>query len=137
MVTPTKLYVSPKQRLERINESSNLFTAADTVHNSFGRFNLALKPMPGQNKYRVKYWEAVGAILPFLEQYPEIQFIDQSGANTPIPDPDLFRTHYVIAQILHATGLGRALDEFFEEYSYLRCLASDGSTTLPFLIEAG
>ncbi|PGH08657.1 hypothetical protein AJ79_05939 [Helicocarpus griseus UAMH5409] len=96
-------------RLESINEASNLFTASSEVHKLFGSFDFALEPV---------LWSHSDALSP-----------------VPLPDPELFRVHYVIAQILNATGLKKELDEASEYYE-LRGLASDGSRDLPFVIES-
>lgn len=56
-------------------------------------------------------------------------------SNVPLPDPYLFQTHFVIATILHASGLAEILDQALDDYSTLDGLAADGSTNIPYLIE--
>jgi hypothetical protein len=53
-----------------------------------------------------------------------------------MPDPYLFETHYIVACILNASGLSKLLDEVLEEYDSIPSLAEDGSTSLPYIIEA-
>lgn len=54
----------------------------------------------------------------------------------PTPDPYLFETNYIVACILNASGLAEVLDEVLDEYRSIRCLAEDGSTSLPYILEA-
>lgn len=64
-----------------------------------------------------------------------MQFQDHTNTNTPLPDPYLLEVHFIISQVLHASGLAEILDELFDDYDSLRGLASDGSTNLPWLID--
>lgn len=40
--------------------------------------------------------------------------MEQHDADVPMPDPEYFEVHQMIAQILEASGLGREIDELLE-----------------------
>lgn len=58
------------------------------------------------------------------------------GKETPMPNPELFRVHFIVTKILRATGLAEVLDgRFDDDYYSPGGLASDGSTNIPYFIE--
>lgn len=67
-----------------------------------------------------------------------IQLTNHTANNTtpvPMPDPYFFETHYLVACILNASGLAEMLEEVLDQYKSTRCLAEDGSTNLPYIID--
>lgn len=84
--------------------------------------------------YLVRDWGRGFGALQALPRNRIVRFIDHSNGETPLPDPYLFRVHLIVSQILHASGLAKVLDEYFEDYYSNWGLASDGSTTLPLLL---
>ena len=54
--------------------------------------------------------------------------------SVPLPSPTFFKAHAAIARILHATGLGEAIDKIMEERKDIGCLASDGTTDVEALL---
>lgn len=54
--------------------------------------------------------------------------------SVPLPSATLLGTHAAIAKVLHATGLGEAIDKIMEERKDIGCLASDGTTDVEALL---
>ncbi|PGH06438.1 hypothetical protein AJ79_06528 [Helicocarpus griseus UAMH5409] len=124
--------------LTDINNPRNLFTVVETVHSTFGRFDLALEPIAGQsNLYNIIVWQdgAVGHILPLLPNNRIARLSNHGDPSVPLPDPYFFEVHLVISRILHASGLARLLTELLEDYCEFHSLASDGSTNIPYSTE--
>ena len=40
--------------------------------------------------------------------------LEQHDARIPMPDPEYFKVHYIISQILEVSGLGWEIDTFLE-----------------------
>ncbi|MBE3045399.1 hypothetical protein IMZ48_23190 [Candidatus Bathyarchaeota archaeon] len=56
----------------------------------------------------------------------------------PLPDPEFLRVHFVIALILHVSGIGRRLDAFLDPEFWEGvhgAAKADGSTDLAALVE--
>jgi hypothetical protein len=52
----------------------------------------------------------------------------RAAADIPLPDPHLLSMHHALAEVLNASGMGEAVDNYLRDLEELKCLAEDGST---------
>ena len=59
-----------------------------------------------------------------------------TNARFPIdlPHPALLRVHHAIAEILHASGAGKMIEDILEEFEEIHQLESNGSTDVEKLL---
>jgi len=69
----------------------------------------------------------------FLPEY--VEFTAHSGLYE-LPSPELLRLHAAVAQVLHASGLARFIDDVHEDRDMICGLAEDGSTPISRLLLA-
>jgi hypothetical protein len=65
-----------------------------------------------------------------------VQFSNNTNDDIDLPEPILLNVHYAIANILHASGRGEAIDSILDDLQMTRCLAADGSTDFRHLFVA-
>jgi len=72
----------------------------------------------------------------YLSWFPKdgVVKLTSHDPSVPLPSPILLGAHAAIAKVLHATGLGEAIDKIMEEREDIRCLASDGTTDVEALL---
>lgn len=51
-----------------------------------------------------------------------------------LPSPSLLKIHAAIADILFMTGMGDYIENILREQQVIRCLASDGTTSVASLL---
>ena len=85
------------------------------------------------NCYKIKRYKVSYAIRAVLPEY--VEFTAHSGL-LELPSPELLRLHAAVAQVLHASGLARLIDDVHEDRNMIRCLAEDGSTPISKLLLA-
>jgi len=71
--------------------------------------------------------------LPILPE-DDVVKLTSHDPSVPLPSPTLLGAHAAIARILHATGLGEAIDKIMEEREAIGCLALDGTTDVEVLL---
>jgi hypothetical protein len=62
----------------------------------------------------------------FLPADPVVRF--RAAADIPLPDPHLLSMRHALAEILNASGMGEAVDNYLRDLEELKCPAEDGST---------
>ncbi|KAF7174205.1 hypothetical protein CNMCM5623_006690 [Aspergillus felis] len=114
-----------------INIPANAMTLAAPIHKDFGSLRIAFVPTDTENTYEIKMYPRHQT---FFDQYYKklVTFTKQSDSE--LPSRALLETHAAIAEILHASGQGKQIDELLYDWDTLRCLASDGSTDLQSLL---
>jgi hypothetical protein len=71
---------------------------------------------------------------PFLPSPPIVTF--KSHNNVALPSAELLNTHWVLANILHTSGVGKEVERLMRDWDELQCLANDGSTNFGDIIFA-
>ncbi|KAK5654003.1 hypothetical protein OQA88_7680 [Cercophora sp. LCS_1] len=96
-----------------INQLGNVVTLHTDVHDTFGDFELTFWPQENApHSYETTIMvpqfgmeSKLGSSLIHLEQH---------DADIPMPDPEYFKVHHIISQILEVSGLGREIDKLLE-----------------------
>jgi len=116
-----------------INDTRNVMTMDRDLHANFGEFHFCFLATERPNRYRIKRYRVTPASAFLLPEYVELT--THSGSD-PLPSPELLRLHAAVAQVLHASGLARFIDDVHEDRDMIRCLAEDGSTPISRLLLA-
>jgi hypothetical protein len=78
------------------------------------------------------------APIQVLDQFSDDQHIKFSQApgaeDIPLPSPELLNVHYILAEILHASGMGEMIDKHKRDFEEIGCLSEDGSTNVTGLL---
>lgn len=118
---------------DKINDTYNAITLADTLHSAFGAFQFALEPTSEENAYRIKqYTQFPTAYNQYFPEDGTITFLAHSQHS--LPSATLLEAHAAIAKILQETGMGEYIDSIFRERQLIHCLAPDGSTNVQSLL---
>ncbi|KAK3347063.1 hypothetical protein B0T25DRAFT_584124 [Lasiosphaeria hispida] len=95
------------------NQLSNAVTLFSEAHKTFGGFRLTFYPQEG-----VPHSYETTLMVPqsYIESKSGSSIIqlEQHDASIPMPDPDYFKVHHIISQILEVSGLGCEIDELLE-----------------------
>ncbi|PSS08588.1 hypothetical protein M430DRAFT_37402 [Amorphotheca resinae ATCC 22711] len=129
--------------IDNINDPSNGMTLSESIHRQFGRFSLAFIATEIPNTYRIKTYHHFPKFYRqhFLPPNDVVTF--QAAASDtgdisnciPPPNPIYLECHYRIAEILNASGMGKAIDQKLQDLEDLKSMshghmAQDGSTDL-------
>ena len=71
--------------------------------------------------------------MPFLPK-DDVVKLTNHDPSVPLPSPTLLGVHAAIAKVLHASGLGEAIDRIMEERKDIDYLAPDGTTDVEALL---
>ena len=90
-----------------------------------------------ENVYRIKTYPRFtdSYLNPYIPASGHVTFESHSGSH-PLPSPLFLEVHAAIARILHATGMGEAIDKSLEERINICCLANNWSTDIERLLLA-
>lgn len=130
------LMLQPKH----INNSANLMTLSQEAHSSFGAFELAFDPTGEPNEYEIFTFPGYPTILDLHMPQPNmygkriIKFTSYSDAE--LPSSVVLQIHATLSKILHASGMGKHIDDVMRERDRIRGLSSDGSTDISRLLFA-
>ncbi|KAF6844881.1 hypothetical protein CMUS01_00678 [Colletotrichum musicola] len=105
---------------DSLEQHANLVTFAISTRYFFDDHDIAFNPLEdtgAPNRYKIEKMlsGAFGDVPP--EGHREVMTLvsslsdDDENPQLPLPEPELFRTHYQIAKILKVTGVGREIDE--------------------------
>lgn len=121
-----------------INCIDNIVTLATEEHDRFGRCEVSFKPRNASQPFCLVLYKIIRGFkilsttsLPRnlgLAVYHRRRLPDSSLATTTfhsLPNPELFRLHYLICPILYATG---ALDQDLDIYRDTKTMAKDGNS---------
>ncbi|KAM7202443.1 hypothetical protein V8F33_002851 [Rhypophila sp. PSN 637] len=112
-----------------INQCENVMMLLQPLQRDFGAYKLALEPLEKRSQYRCHLMPGMESSLTgmFTPSDP-VEFQQHSaGQSVPMPNPDLLRVHYIVANILDVTGLGDRIDRTLDE-------SPDGSTDLGYAL---
>ncbi|KAK0622551.1 hypothetical protein B0T14DRAFT_425802 [Immersiella caudata] len=111
-----------------INQLGNVITMFTEVHDVFGDFQLSLWP---QENHSYEVTLMVPQFCIESKSGSSIICIEQHDADIPMPDPEYFKVHHIISQVLEVSGLGREIDELLEAAD---TLDPNGSSDLGLLL---
>ncbi|KAK2806769.1 hypothetical protein FQN50_005631 [Emmonsiellopsis sp. PD_5] len=123
-----------------INALSNGISLRYDIHPQFGEFAIAFKPTDTENVYELKVFPSYPTDLrPTL---PEglVKFTRAEDAqDLELPSAALLDCHYRLAEILNASGMGEAVEQYQKEWERLKesadgSLRHDGGTDLGRII---
>jgi len=120
-------------RANDINDTRNVMTMDRDLHANFGEFHFCFVATETSNRYKIKRYNVTPIVRLALPEY--VEFTAHSGLHE-LPSPELLRLHAAVAQVLHASGLARYIDDVHEDRDMIRCLAEDGSTPISRLLLA-
>jgi hypothetical protein len=88
------------------------------------------------NVYKIKVYKNYPEDdLGYIPVSREVEFKCAPGQeNIPFPAPEYLKTHYAIAEILHASGMGEVIDWHILDAEYRGVLREDGSSNVFALI---
>lgn len=70
-----------------------------------------------------------------VEDVPDIIMLEQHDVSVSMPDPDLLRLHFQVAEILDVSGLSWKIDDAVWEGKQVQSnIAPDGSTNIALAI---
>lgn len=73
-----------------------------------------------------------------LTSVPQTVVLRSRESEVPLPDPEFFRVHFVVASILHVSGFGARINAFLDPEFWEGvhgAAKADGSTDLGALVE--
>ncbi|KAG8894860.1 hypothetical protein FRB99_000947 [Tulasnella sp. 403] len=114
-----------------INRLENILTLSSIVHHRFGELNIWLKSVEGQpNCYRLELGPKVryfaSNVIPPAGTM--VEFTTPDTATLPLPDPRYLALHAACAQVAHASGAAKYIDELLRDVEDRTVLAEDGSS---------
>ncbi|KZL85526.1 hypothetical protein CI238_04621 [Colletotrichum incanum] len=117
---------------ESLNQHQNCITFESTVHDNYDSHLLAFNPLSGRpNRYEIKYIQGWPLVVRPPQGHQEVMTLASSDHNFPLPEPESFRVHYQIANILHVSGIRAEIEAETEaSWSDPENLNPDGSTDL-------
>ncbi|OQD65753.1 hypothetical protein PENPOL_c005G02251 [Penicillium polonicum] len=121
-----------------VDEPSNGFLLAASLHSLFGKFLLAFKPIPGNNfLYDIVICKSRGPTLPRfcdegqkvrMNQHPEVASVNRT----------LLDLYWRLCEVFNASGAGEEIDRSLDKWDEIKersgCLATDGSTNIEELL---
>ncbi len=135
---------------EKINDPINAFVLESTFHQSFDNFGFAFKPIvsvqherqwrmyslihlqDGDNTYEcICYEDRRWGGRQFMR---DIVTLHDQGSHIRLPSRTLLGLHAAIAEVLHLTGAGEAIDRVLRDREEIHVLAQDGSTDIESLM---
>ncbi|KAK3356781.1 hypothetical protein B0T25DRAFT_589270 [Lasiosphaeria hispida] len=117
-----------------INQLGNAVTLVNATHSVFGDYKLSFWPQENlPSSYETTLLVSGYAIEPKSGSF--IIQLGQHDASIPMPDPECFKVHYIISQILEVSGLRWEIDEFLEAAAEaVENLDPNGSSDLGLLL---
>ncbi|KAK3341943.1 hypothetical protein B0T25DRAFT_466478 [Lasiosphaeria hispida] len=116
-----------------INQLGNVVTLFSEAHNIFGEFELTFRPQENApNSYETI---TVPGYAVESKSGSSIIQLEQHDASIPMPDPEYFKVHHIISQILEVSGLGCEIDELLKAAEEaVEKLDPNGSSDLGLLL---
>lgn len=59
-----------------------------------------------------------------------------TATHIALPNPIFLNVHFIIAEILNASGMGETIDQHFQDLQDIGCFCEDGSTDVSSLLSA-
>ena len=104
------------------------------LHAEFGSFRLTLEPMEAPDTYKIKTFPKFASLYRgFLPADGIVKFTNHDSRYA-LPSPIPLGLHAAIANILHATGRGEAVEKLLREREEICVLAENGSTNVRGLL---
>ncbi|OQE30230.1 hypothetical protein PENFLA_c003G01954 [Penicillium flavigenum] len=103
---------------ETTNDPSNGMTLLTDLHTWFGDFQLAFQATDRPNEYKVLTFKRATTVEPLIPD--KVTSINAAREDMSLPSPVLLHCHCVKAKILHASGMGKAVEKFMREWEDLK-----------------
>jgi hypothetical protein len=116
-----------------INEPCNAITMDRSIHNVFGRFDIAFEAVDQPNTYQIRNYRP-NALFSRILPVSGIVTFRQCSQYYQLPSPELLSVHATIAKILHATGKAEEADKILKDKDNAGVLAKDGTTDIATLL---
>ncbi|EPE09344.1 hypothetical protein F503_07120 [Ophiostoma piceae UAMH 11346] len=118
-----------------INQPANAIMINTLCHRHFGEYGLTFEPQ-GNNEYRIINHSNLRQLLQLKSGSSQLQ-LTCADDTIPMPDPEIFRVHFIIARVLQVSGFGDRISKAAEKaYLDLDChiLEASGSTDVGGLL---
>ncbi|KAG8899708.1 peroxisomal assembly protein, partial [Tulasnella sp. 403] len=115
-----------------INRLENILTLSSVIHREFGELNIWLKSVEDKpHCYRLEMASSVGEMFPPIIMPAAgtvVEFTTSDLTDLPLPDPRYLALHAACAQVAHASGAAKYIDELLRDMEDRTVLAEDGSS---------
>ena len=82
-----------------------------------------------------KYAELASDFSLILNDDQEVKLRRATDAeNIPMPNPIFLNVHFLLAEILHVSGMGQIIDKHIRDVNDIDCLREDGGTDIASLL---